>query len=84
MLLFLQFPELCMGQQLQYTVEVSEVLSGERVYQDTAASEYDGEVLLYSQTTSSLKNTVNYSVVVHLQTGKESVSSTPLHIDLQS
>ena len=77
----LQFPELCPQQQLKYTVEVAEVLSGETVYQDTAASEYDGEVLQYSHTTSRLKITVNYSVIVYLETGKGNVSSTPFNID---
>ena len=80
----MQFPELCPGQQLQYTVEVTEVLSGETVYRDTATSEYDGQVLLYSHTTSSLKITVNYSVVVYLETGKGSVSSTPLDLNIDS
>ena len=60
------------------------MLSGETVYRDTATSEYDGEVLLYSHTTSSLKITVNYSVVVYLETGKGSVSSTPLNIYSES
>ena len=60
------------------------MLSGETVYRDTATSVYDGEVLQYSHTTSSLEITVNYSVVVYLETGKGSVSSTPLNINSES
>lgn len=68
---------------MYYTVKVTEVLSGDIVYQHTAASVYTGEVLLYSGTTAGLMS-INYSVVVLLETERGNASSQPVYLSHDS
>ena len=64
---------------MHYTVEVTEVSSGDVVHQLSAVTHYTGEVVLYRVTTSQLTS-VYYSVIVHLETGRWGVSSSRFYI----
>ena len=68
---------------MHYTVEVTEVSSGDMVHQLSAATHYTGEVVLYRVTTSQLTS-VYYSVIVHLETGIWRASSSHFYITNKS
>ena len=78
-----QFPKLCTGQQISYTVQLTGELSGEVVYRARVNSEYKGDsaVLFNSSTLLSLQHD-NYTAMVYLKAGGQNASSPALKLSL--
>ena len=79
-----QFPKLCMGQQISYTVQLAGELSGEVVYHERVNSEYKGDsVVLFNSSILSLQDG-NYAAMVYLKAGGQNASSPSLKLSLLS
>ena len=68
---------------MSYTVEVREDVSGDIVYHYSTTSEYNGNLLFNGTITSTLQSG-EYTVVVHLVTGKQHITSQNLHLIYES
>ena len=77
-----QFPKLCTGQQISYTVQLAGELSGEVVYHEMVNSEYEGDSAVWFNRSNLSLQDGNYTAIVYLKAGGQNVSSPALKLSL--